>query len=97
VEFGLSVSDDTIYRAPQEVGLLAYERSAQGIQVECRGHGGTQENFAEHVAETRAALAPGTPLEVSSKTRCGWVKRTSRWARKGSRPRAAHDFRPRDP
>jgi hypothetical protein len=63
-EFGLSVSDETIYSRPQEVGLLAYQRSAQGIQAECRGHGGIQKNSAERVAEARAAPAPGTPLEV---------------------------------
>ena len=45
-----------------------YERPAQGIPAECRGHGRVQKNSAERVAE-------------------------SRWARKGSRLRAAHDQR----
>jgi DDE superfamily endonuclease len=48
------------------------------------------------VAEIRAALAPGTPLEVwfQDEMRVGQKnKLTYRWARKGSRPRAAHDQR----
>ena len=88
-QFGLSVSDDTIYRALKKLGLLAYERPAQGIQAECRSHGGIQKNFAERVAEIRAALAPGTPLEVwfQDEMRVGQKnKLTYRWARKGSRP-----------
>jgi hypothetical protein len=81
---------------PQEIGLLAYERSPQGLQPECRGHGGIQKNFAERVAEIRAQLAPGTPLEAwfQDEMRVGQKnKLTCRWARKGSRPRAAHDQR----
>src|SRR5262249_53114996 len=81
---------------PQEVGLLACERSAQGLQAECRDHGGVQKNFAKRVAEIRAALAPGTPVEVwfQDEMRVGQKnKLTYRWARKGSRPRAAHDQR----
>src|SRR4029453_9788595 len=72
------------------------ERPAQGLQAECRDHGGVQKNFAERVAEIRAALAPGTPLEVwfQDEMRVGQKnKLTYRWARKGSRPRAAHDQR----
>jgi DDE superfamily endonuclease len=48
------------------------------------------------VAEIRAALAPGTPVEVwfQDEMRVGQKnKLTYRWARKGSRPRAAHDQR----
>src|SRR6516162_2157663 len=81
---------------PQEVGLLAYERPAQGLQAECRGHGRVQKNFAERVAEIRAQLAPDTPVEVwfQDEMRVGQKnKLTYRWARKGSRPRAAHDQR----
>src|SRR3989475_7808127 len=81
---------------PQELGLLACERPAQGLQAECRGHGRVQKNFAERVAEIRAQLAPGTPVEVwfQDEMRVGQKnKLTYRWARKGSRPRAAHDQR----
>src|SRR5262249_9561467 len=81
---------------PQEVGLLAYERPAQGLQAECRGHGRVQKNFAERVEEIRAKLAPGTSVEVwfQDEMRVGQKnKLTYRWARKGSRPRAAHDQR----
>jgi hypothetical protein len=48
------------------------------------------------VAEVRAKLAPGTPVEVwfQDEIRVGQKnKLTYRWARKGSRPRAAHDQR----
>src|SRR5215470_5958713 len=61
-----------------------------------RGHGGVQKNFAARVAEVRAKLAPGTPVEVWSQDemRVGQKnKLTYYWARKGSRPRAAHDQR----
>ena len=53
-------------------------------------------NFAVHVAEVRAKLAPGAPVEVwfQDEMRVGQKnKLTYRWARKGSRPRAAHDQR----
>jgi hypothetical protein len=48
------------------------------------------------VAEVRAKLAPGTPIEVwcQDEMRVGQKnKLTYRWARKGSRPRAVHDQR----
>jgi hypothetical protein len=48
------------------------------------------------VAEVRAKLAPGTPIEVwfQDEMRIGQKnKLTYRWARIGSRPRAAHDQR----
>ena len=48
------------------------------------------------MAEIRAQLAPGTPLEVwfQDEMRVGQKnKLTYRWARKGSRPPAAHDQR----
>src|SRR5262249_29612180 len=81
---------------PQELRLLAFERPAQGLQAECRGRGRVQKNFAERVAEIRAKLAPGTPVEIwfQDEMRVGQKnKLTYRWARKGSRPRAAHDQR----
>jgi DDE superfamily endonuclease len=48
------------------------------------------------VAEVRAKLTPGTPVEVwfQDEMRVGQKnKLIYRWARKGSRPRAAHDQR----
>ncbi len=48
------------------------------------------------MAEVRAKLAPGTPVEVwfQDEMRVGQKnKLTYRWARKGSRPRAIHDQR----
>jgi transposase len=63
-EFGLSVSDDTIYRALKKLGFShvsarpkAYKQNAEAMQA-------FKKNFAGCVAEIRAALAPGTPLEV---------------------------------
>ena len=59
-------------------------------------HGGVQKNFALRVAEIRATLPPGTPVEVwfQDEMRVGQKnKLTYRWARKGSRPRAIHDQR----
>src|SRR5256885_15081393 len=59
-------------------------------------HGRVQKNFAERVAEIRAQVAPDTPVEVwfQDEMRVGQKnKLTYRWARKGSRPRAAHDQR----
>jgi len=38
--------------------LVACERTAQGLQAECRGRRRVQKNFAERVAEIRAQLAP---------------------------------------
>ena len=48
------------------------------------------------MAEIRATLAPGTPIEVwfQDEMRVGQKnKLTYRWATKGSRPRAVHDQR----
>src|SRR5919197_4796188 len=53
-------------------------------------------SFPARAAEVRAKLAPGTPIEVwcQDEMRVGQKnKLTSRWARKGSRPRAIHDQR----
>ena len=78
------------------LGLLACERAAESLQAGSCRHGGVQKNFADRVAEVRAKLAPGTPVEVwfQDEMRVGQKnKLTYRWARKGSRPRAAHDQR----
>jgi len=55
-----------------------------------------KKTFAGRVAEVRAELPPGTPVEVwfQDEMRVGQKnKLTYRWARKGSRPRAIHDQR----
>src|SRR3989440_3743362 len=60
------------------------------------GGAGHSINFAIRVAEIRATLAPGTPIEVwfQDEMRVGQKnKLTYRWATKGSRPRAIHDQR----
>src|SRR6516162_3967722 len=77
-------------------GLFACERQAQGLQAGCRCRGNVQKNFPSRVAQIRAKLAPGTPIEVwcQDEMRVGQKnKLTYRWARKGSRPRATHDQR----
>ena len=86
----------TVYRALEDLRLLACQRQAEGLQAECRGHGGVQENFPARVADVRTKLAPGTPIEVwcQDEMRVGQKdKLTYRWARKGSRPRIFHDQR----
>src|SRR5207342_3321961 len=70
-------------------GFLACERPAEGLQAGPRSHGSVQKNFPARVAEVRAKLAPGTPIEVwcQDEMRVGQKnKLTYRWARKGSRP-----------
>ena len=95
-EFGISVSDDTIYRALKNLGFSHVSARPQGLQARPRSYGGVQKNFADRVAEVRAKLAPGTPVEVwfQDEMRVGQKnKLTYRWARTGSRPRAIHDQR----
>src|SRR6266511_4163914 len=46
-------------KAPGAVRIGLEKRSAQGLQAECRRHGGVQKNFPARVAEVRAKLAPG--------------------------------------
>ena len=62
-EFGLSVSDDTVYRALKDLGFShvsarprAYKQDTDAVQA--------FKKFAARVAEIRDALAPGTPVEV---------------------------------
>src|SRR3954465_1745122 len=81
---------------PEGIGFLACERQAEGLQAGPRRHGGVQKNFALRLAEIRATLAPGTPIEVwfQDEMRVGQKnKLTYRWARKGLRPRAIHNQR----
>src|SRR6202171_6046166 len=80
----------------ERLGLLPCERPAEGLQDRPRRHSGVQKNFAARLAEIRATLAPGTPVEVwfQDEMRVGQKnKLTYRWARKGSRPHAIQDQR----
>ena len=96
-EFGLSVSDDTIYRALKDLGFSHVSARPRAYKTGPRSYGGVQKNFPARVAEVRAKLAPGTAIEVwcQDEMRVGQKnKLTYRWARKtGSRPRAVHDQR----
>jgi Winged helix-turn helix len=80
-EFGLSVSDDTIYRA-LKVGFSHVSARPEGYKQApkpCR----RSKNFAVRVAEVRAELAPVTPVEVwfQDEMRVGQKnKLTYRWA-----------------
>ena len=62
-EFGLSVSDDTIYRALHKLGF-SHLSARRGVQAGRRGDRGVQKNFAARVADIRQNLPPGTPIEV---------------------------------
>src|SRR5690242_3158384 len=57
-EFGISVSDDTIYRALKQVEFLACERSTESLQAEPGRHRRVQKKFGLEVADIRARLAP---------------------------------------
>ena len=95
-EFGISVSDDTVYRALKELGFSHVSARPKAYKQDPEAMGGVQKNFPARVAEVHAKLAPGTPIEVwcQDEMRVGQKnKLTYRWARKGSRPRAVHDQR----
>ena len=95
-EFGLSVSDDTIYRALHKLGFSHLSARPRAYKQELRDDRGVQKNFAARVADIRQNLPPGTPIEVwfQDEMRVGQKnKLTYRWARTGSRPRAVHDQR----
>ncbi|WP_291715733.1 IS630 family transposase [Bradyrhizobium sp.] len=95
-EFGISVSDDTVYRALKDLGFShvsarprAYKQDPDAIEA-------FKKNFYASVEEIRSSLAPDTPVEVwfQDEMRVGQKnKLTYRWARTGSRPRAVHDQR----
>ena len=44
-EFGLSVSDDTIYRAWKDLGFSHVSGPAEGLQAGRRRHGGVQKTY----------------------------------------------------
>jgi transposase len=62
-EFGVSVSDDTIYRALKNLGFSHVSARPKAYNQNGRGHGRVQKNFAQRVEEIRAKLEPGTPVE----------------------------------
>src|SRR5262249_10254770 len=91
----LGVGRHDLSRA-EGLGLLACERQTEGLQAGRRSHGRVQKNFAIRVAEVRAELAPGIPVEgwFQDEMRVGQKnKLTYRWARKAPRPGASHDQR----
>src|SRR5262245_18940333 len=63
-EFGLSVSDDTIYRALKTLGFSHVSARPKAYRQNADAMDAFKKNFAERVAEIRAQLAPDTPVEV---------------------------------
>jgi transposase len=94
-EFGISVSDDTVYRALKSLGFSHVSARPKAYKQDTDAVEAFKKTFRP-VAEVCAKLAPGTPIEVwcQDEMRVGQKnKLTYRWARKGSRPRATHDQR----
>jgi transposase len=91
-EFGLSVSDDTIYRALKDLGFSHVSARPRAYKQDPEA----MEAFKKTFPPAWWKSAPGTPVEVwfQDEMRVGQKnKLTYRWARRGSRPRAAHDQR----
>jgi transposase len=63
-EFGLAVSDDTIYRALKDLGFSHVSARPKAYKQDTEARGGVQKNFAARMAEARAGLAPDTPIGV---------------------------------
>src|SRR5262245_23263341 len=63
-EFGLSVSDDTIYRALKNLGFSHVSARPKAYKQNAEAMDAFKKTFAERVAGIRAQLAPGTPLEA---------------------------------
>jgi hypothetical protein len=76
-EFGLSVSDDTIYGALKELGFSDVSARPKAYKQDAKAMEGVQKNFAERVAEVRAKLVSGTPVEVWIQDEIGLVRRTN--------------------
>ena len=58
-EFGLSVSDDTIYRALKELGFSHVSARPKAYKQDAEAMDGVQKNFAVRVAEIRADTRAG--------------------------------------
>jgi len=84
------VSDDTIYRALKDLGFSHVSARPKAYKQDPDAMAAFKK-LCRRVAEVRAKLAPGTPIEVwfQDEMRVGQKnKLTYRWARTGSRPRA---------
>ena len=95
-EFGLSVSDDTVYRALKELGFSHVSARPKAYKQDADAIDAFKKTLPPAWRKSARTLAPGTPVEVwfQDEMRVGQKnKLTYRWARKGSRPRAAHDQR----
>ena len=63
-EFGLSVPDDTIYRALKDLGFSHVSARPKAYKQDADAMAAFKKYFALRVAEIRATLAPGTPVEI---------------------------------
>jgi transposase len=63
-EFALAVSDDTIYRALKDLGFSHVSARPKAYKQDPDAIAAFKKTFAARVAEIRATLAPGTPVEV---------------------------------
>lgn len=95
-EFGLSVSDDTIYRASKDLNFSHVSARPKAYNQDAEAMAAFKTTLPLRVTEVREKLAPCTPIEVwfQDEMRVDQKnKLTYRWAKKGSRPRAIHDQR----
>ena len=76
-EFGLAVSDDTIYRALKDLGFSHVSARPKAYKQDADAMAAFEKNFALRVAEIRATLPPGTPVEIwfQDETRVGQEKK----------------------
>ena len=94
-KFGISVSDDTVYRALKELGFSHVSARPKAYKQDPDAMDAFKKTLP-YAWQRPAKLAPGTPVEVwfQDEMRVGQKnKLTYRWARRGSRPRAILDQR----
>ena len=95
-EFGLSVPDDTIYRALKDLGFSHVSARPKAYKQDADAMAAFKETLPYAWRKSARHSPPGTPVEVwfQDEMRVGQKnKLTYRWARKGSRPLAIHDQR----
>ena len=74
-EFRLSVSDDTIYRALKDLGFSHVSARPKAYKQDPAAMAAFEKTLPTVWRKIRAKLAPGTPVEVWSRTRCGSARR----------------------
>jgi Winged helix-turn helix/DDE superfamily endonuclease len=95
-EFGLSLPDDTIYRALKDLGFSHVSARQKAYKQDADAMAAFKETLPYAWRKSARHSPPGTPVEVwfQDEMRVGQKnKLTYRWARKGSGPLAIHDQR----